>query len=327
MEKFLKYEIKPTLENNNENHVKFEIVPLQKGFGITIGNALRRTLLSSIPGSAMFAIKIPNVTHEFQALKGIKEDVNQIILNLKNLVIKISESSYSDEELASLKLEQWPTLKINKSGAGVVSAKDIEAPAGFEILNKDLYICEITDPKTTFKLDIYATRGRGFKTFSENREMVNTLSVIATDSNFSPIIQVGYSVADHKSSKTVTNDALTIEVTTNGSINATDAVILATKILVEHLNPILDLNETIKQLSIVNEEIQQKKANTLSIQIEDLNLSVRSYNCLKKSGIQTIEELTNLTKAEVEKINNLGKKSLREIKKHWSEYGLKFKDE
>lgn len=327
MEKFLKYEIKPTLENNNENHVKFEIVPLQKGFGITIGNALRRTLLSSIPGSAMFAIKIPNVTHEFQALKGIKEDVNQIILNLKNLVIKISESSYSDEELASLKLEQWPTLKINKSGVGVVSAKDIEAPAGFEILNKDLYICEITDPKTTFKLDIYATRGRGFKTFSENREMVNTLSVIATDSNFSPIIQVGYSVADHKSSKTVTNDALTIEVTTNGSINATDAVILATKILVEHLNPILDLNETIKQLSIVNEEIQQKKANTLSIQIEDLNLSVRSYNCLKKSGIQTIEELTNLTKAEVEKINNLGKKSLREIKKQLSEYGLKFKDE
>ncbi len=327
MEKFLKYEIKPIIKKEDSKQTKFVIQPLQKGFGTTIGNALRRTLLSNIPGSSVFAVKIPGVTHEFQAIKGVKEDVTQIILNLKNLVLKISESAFSDEDLASTKLEQWPTLNISKKGPGVVTAADIEAPTGMEIINKNLYICTITDDKSSFDMEIYATRGRGFKTFTENRELINTLSVIATDSNFSPIIQVGYHVDDYKITKTLTGDSLTMEVTTNGSIDATDAVALAAKILAEHFNPLIELNEKVKEMQVINQQLEQQKANTLSIAIEDLNLSVRSYNCLKRYGIQTIQELTNMTKSQVEKINNLGKKSLREIQKQLTDYGLTFKDE
>lgn len=327
MEKFLKYDIKPIIEKTDSKQTKFIIKPLQKGFGTTIGNALRRTLLSNIPGASIFAIKLPGVTHEFQAVKGIKEDVTQIILNLKNLVLKISESSFSDEDLEKTKLEQWPTISITKKGKCTITAADIECPAGIEVVNKNLYICTLTDEKSSIDLEIYATRGRGFRTFSENRELINTLSVIATDSNFSPIIQVGYHVDDFKISKTLTGDALTMEVTTNGSIEATDAVALAAKILVEHFNPLISLNDKVKEIQVINEREEQEKANKLSIAIEDLNLSVRSYNCLKRYGIQTIQELTNMTKSQVEKINNLGKKSLREIQKQLTDYGLTFKEE
>ncbi len=327
MEKFLKYTIKPIINNKDSKETSFVLQPLEKGFGTTIGNALRRTLLSNIPGASIFAIKIPGITHEFQAIKGIKEDVTQIVLNLKNLVLKISESAFSDEELASTKLEQWPTLHISKKKAGVVTAADIEVPVGMEVVNKNLYICTITDDKASLDMEIYATRGRGFKTFAENRELVNTLSVIATDSNFSPIIQVGYHVDDYKITKTLTGDSLVMEVTTNGSIDASDAVALASKILVEHFSPIIDLNEKVKEVQVMNEKIAAERANSLSIPIEDLNLSVRSYNSLKKHGIQTTQELTNLTKAQVEKFNNLGKKSLREIQEKLNERKLSFKEE
>ncbi|MDE7433640.1 MAG: hypothetical protein K2M43_00590 [Mycoplasmoidaceae bacterium] len=216
---------------------------------------------------------------------------------------------------------------MSKKGTGTVTAADIETPAGIEIINKNLYICTITDEKAGFDAEIYATRGRGFRTFSENRELINTLSVIATDSNFCPIIQVGYHVDDYKITKTLTGDALTMEVTTNGSIDATKAIALASKILMEHFAPLIELDEKVKEIEVIHEREEQKKVNTLSIPIEEMNLSVRSYNCLKRYGIQTIQELTNMTKAQVEKINNLGKKSLREIQKQLTDYGLTFKEE
>lgn len=327
MEKFLKYTIKPEIEANNSQQARFTIGTLEKGFGVTLGNALRRTMLSNIPGGSIFAIKIPNVNHEFQAINGIKEDVTQIILNLKNLVITIDENVISDDELAGTKIEQWPTLKISKKGNGEIYASDIEIPSGFDVVNKDLYIATITNATTKFDLEIYAIRGRGFKTFAQNREMVNSLNVIATDSNFSPIVRVGYTIEEQKVSKTVTGDILTLDVATNGAISPQDAVAMAAKILSEHLKPLIDINSAIETMQIIKEHEEEKKQEGLSIPIEELTLSVRSYNCLKRHGIQTINQLTTMSKNDVEKIKNLGKKSLREIQKQLLEYGLTFKEE
>lgn len=327
MEKFLKYTIKPEIESTNSQQAKFTIGTLEKGFGVTLGNALRRTMLSNIPGASVFAIKIPGVNHEFQAITGVKEDVTQIVLNLKNLVITIDENVISDDELTNTKIEQWPTLKISKKGNGEIYASDIELPSGFNIVNKDLYIATVTNASTKLEVEIYAIRGRGFRTFAQNREMVNSINIIATDSNFSPIVRVGYTVEEQKVSKTVTGDILTLEVATNGAISPQDSVAMAAKILSEHLKPLIDVNAAIETMQIIKEHEEEKKQEGLSIPIEELTLSVRSYNCLKRHGIQTINQLTTMTKGEVEKIKNLGKKSLREIQKQLVEYGLTFKEE
>jgi DNA-directed RNA polymerase subunit alpha len=177
------------------------------------------------------------------------------------------------------------------------------------------------------EVEIYAIRGRGFRTFAQNREMVNSINIIATDSNFSPIVRVGYTVEEQKVSKTVTGDILTLEVATNGAISPQDSVAMAAKILSEHLKPLIDVNAAIETMQIIKEHEEEKKQEGLSIPIEELTLSVRSYNCLKRHGIQTINQLTTMTKGEVEKIKNLGKKSLREIQKQLVEYGLTFKEE
>jgi DNA-directed RNA polymerase subunit alpha len=177
------------------------------------------------------------------------------------------------------------------------------------------------------EIEIYAIRGRGFKTFAQNREMINSLNIIATDSNFSPIVRVGYIVEEQKISKTITGDILILDVATNGAISPQDSVAMAAKILSEHLKPFIDINTAIETMQIMKEHEEEKKQEGLSIPIEELTLSVRSYNCLKRRGIQTINELTAMTKTEVEKIKNLGKKSLREIQKQLVEYGLTFKEE
>jgi DNA-directed RNA polymerase subunit alpha len=218
-------------------------------------------------------------------------------------------------------------MKIFSKGAGQIHASDIELPAGFEILNKDLYICSLTDASTKFEMEIYATRGRGFRSFNQNKEIVNTLSIIATDSNFSPIIRVGYAIEEQKISKTDTGDILVLDVATTGAISPQNAVAYASKILVEHFTPLVNINEAINQIKVMNEQIEQQKATTLATPIEDLNLSVRSYNCLKRRGIQTIQELASMNKFEIEKIKNLGKKSLREIIKQLQAYGITFKEE
>lgn len=327
MKKFLKYNIVPKIDEKNPQQAKFTISPLEKGMGNTLGNALRRTLLFDIPGASIFAIKINDATHEFQALKGIKEDVTQIILNLKGLFIKIDNEAFSDEDLDNTHIEQWPVMSINASGQKVITAADIEVPPGFEIINKDLYICELTTASSKLDLKIYATRGYGFTTFDVNHEKVNALSIIATDSNFSPIISVNYTVNETKISKHEVGDELTIELSTNGAISPAESVAYAAKVLSEHLQPIININEKINEIKLMAEEKQKQEVKTASTSIEDMNLSVRSFNCLKRAGIQTVQQLIDKPRSEVEKIKNLGRKSLREIQKKLLEYGLTFKEE
>ncbi|WP_027120110.1 DNA-directed RNA polymerase subunit alpha [[Mycoplasma] testudinis] len=327
MERFIKYDINVVKEEDNKNLGRYSIHPLQSGFGITIGNALRRIMLSNLPGASVFAVKIKDVTREFQAIPGVVEDVTQIILNLKNLVVVINENVISDQMLAETPVEKWPVLKLDISEPGDISAAQIECPAGFEIINKDLHICTKTSDKSKkLTMEIYATRGRGFKTFSENRDLMKTLLVLPVDSNFSPIVKVSYSVEEVKSSKDSMTDRLYLEVATNGAITAGDAISMAAKILVEHLNPLIDINQSLHDLEVMREKSLEVRSQTLSTPIENLDLTVRSYNCLKRQGIQTIQELTERPKNEIEKIRNLGKKSLREINKKLLEYGLKLKN-
>ena len=321
MEKFIKYNIQPNIKELNEFHGHFEIGPLETSFGITIGNALRRVILSNIPGSSVFAIKIPGVNHEFQAIDGIKEDVTQIILNLKQLVLKISDDAIAEDT----KFENWPTMKVSAKESGTITAGDIEVPVGFEVVNKDLYICTKTNSSKKFEMEIYARNGRGFKTFKENQENINTLGIIATDSNFCPVLQVGYHVEEKKISKNQMGDMLSMDIVTNGAISPTDALAYASRILVEHFEILVGVNEKIAQIKMMAEQEEEKKQHQLTVSIDDLGLSVRSYNCLKRNGIRTLQELSNMTRGDVEKIKNLGKTSLREISKKLTEYGLSFK--
>lgn len=326
MEKFLKYEVTAEYsENKQKDYGKFTIKPLERGFGNTLGNSLRRVLLSNIVGYSLFAIKVPGINHEFQAIKGVKEDLTQIILNLKNLVLIIDEEVFGEQEQSATPFEKWPTLKIESDG-GVVTAADIETPVGFTIVNKDMYIATV-DKGSKFKMDLYAKTGRGFVTFSENKELINAINVISVDSNFSPVIRVGYSVSDMKTTKKDTNDVLTLEIITNGSISAVDALAMSAKILLEHYKPLVQLSETMDEMAIMNDEVLASKKATLAIPIDELELSVRSYNCLKRAGIQTITQLTDKTKSEIEKIRNLGKKSFKEIVKKIQDRNMKFKDE
>lgn len=325
MNKFLKYNIDFDTLLENDNYGKFTIKPLEKGFGNTIGNGLRRALIGNIIGASLFAIKIPNAPHEFQAIKGVKEDVTDLTLNLKRLVIKFQEDVSSIDSLEDTKIEKWPVMQIKSTG-GIITAKDIICPSEFKILNPDLYICSVAEG-TKFSMDLYATVGRGFKSFQENKELINSIGIIAVDSNFSPIIRTSYSIEEIKTSKSDTNDALTLEVVTNGSISPSDAVALASKILIDHYSPLVEINKKISEFNTMRDDSEQTSNNFLSIPIEELDLSVRSFNCLKRAGIQTIHQITNMTRLEIEKIRNLGKKSLKEIVKKIEDRNLTFKDE
>lgn len=327
MERFLKYKIEVDSSNNdNLDYGKFIVKPLERGFGNTLGNSLRRVLLSNVEGYSLFAVKVPGISHEFQAVKGVKEDLTQIILNLKKLIIKIDNEIFGEEQQGTTPLEKWPTLKIDSNG-GIVRAADIETPTGFTIINKDMYICTV-DKNSKFKMDLYAKTGRGFVTFEENKEKLDAINTIAVDSNFSPVVRVSYSVKEYKTSKNNTSDELTIEIVTNGSIKATDALSMSAKILIEHYQPIVNLNETMNEYRVMNSDDSiSKNSSSLAISIDELELSVRSYNCLKRAGIQTIQQLTDKTKNEIEKIRNLGKKSFKEIIKKIQDRNMKLKDE
>ena len=282
MEKFLRYSIQIGKDQNKDSDYGiFVIKPLERGFGNTIGNSLRRVLLSNIVGHSLFAVKIPGITHEFQPIKGVKEDLTQIILNLKRLVVKIDQQIFGEDEQKETSLEKWPTLKIDFSKGGVVRASDIETPVGFEIINKDMYIATV-DSGAKLKMELFVKTGRGFVTFSENKELINAINVIAVDSNFSPVIKVGYKVSDIKTTKNEINDVLELEVATNGSISAAEAVAMSAKILEEHYKPIVtELFENYNDLKVINEEATiPTSKSSLAISIDELELSVRSYNCL-----------------------------------------------
>lgn len=306
------YKITECMESNH--YGKFELEPLERGFGTTIGNALRRVMLSSLPGSSVISVKIDGVMHEFQKIDGIREDVTTIILNVKNLVVK----NHSNE---------IKTLRLSANTEGVVTAAMIEKDADIEIINPELEICNLVKGG---KIDMELTiaNGRGYVEAKANKELLTDAKVgtIPVDASFSPIEIVKYEVLDTRVGQNENYDKLILEVTTDGSMTPEEAIALASKILVEHFNLMCDLNAIANISGIMQEKQVDTITKTLETPIEEVEFSVRAYNCLKRAGIHTIQDLVNKKEIEVTKIRNLGKKSLKEVLDKVADLGLKFKE-
>lgn len=321
MQKFerAKFEVKNYSES--ENYGKFVIEPLERGFGTTLGNALRRVMLSSLPGGAVFSIKIDNVFHEFTSIPNVKEDVTLIILNIKNLILDIDPE---DDEVY--------TLRIQKEGPCVVTAADIECPTGVKVLNPELVICHL-EKGGNFECELKAQIGRGYVSNEENKRIYKTSSqgigTIYTDAIYTPVTKCNFFVEPTRVGESTKYDKLTVEINTDGSISPQASIALASKILIDHLNLLTEVDNVIAscQDSVVKETSSERGANKINISIEDLDLQVRSYNCLKRAGITTVEELTQKSEDEIAKIRNLGKKSLKEVKDKIYELGLKFRND
>lgn len=316
MQKFerAEFEVKEYVES--EHYGKFVFEPLERGFGTTIGNALRRVLLSSLPGAAVFAIKMDGVYHEFTAIPGVVEDVTAIILNIKKLILKIA-----DDEVY--------TLRISKRGPGEVRGSDIICPEGVEILSKDHYICTLEEDGV-LEMELQARVGRGYVSADTNKQLYQTqnqpLGTIYTDAIYTPVEQVSYLSEPTRVGQNAKYDKVTLEITTDGSITPAESVAWAAKILIDHLQLLTKVDEQVSEMDSVMKEAQGEVQNKgLVMMIEDLDLSVRSYNCVKRAGIQTVEELTQKTEDEMMRVRNLGKKSLKEVKDKIYELGLSFK--
>ena len=290
---------------------KFVIEPLERGYGITIGNALRRILLSSLPGVAVNSIRIDGVLHEFSTVPGVKEDVTEIILTLKELSANIDG-------------EGSRTLKIQAQGPCTVTGADIICPPDVEILNKDLVIATLDD-NAKFNMDINIDKGRGYVPAEENKTENMPIGVLPVDSIYTTVQKVSYHVENTRVGQKSDYDKLTLEVWTNGSINPQEGISLAAKVLVEHLNLFIDLTEHVSNVEIMVEKEEDQKEKVLEMTIEELDLSVRSYNCLKRAGINTVEELANKSEDDMMKVRNLGKKSLEEVIQKLEELGLGLK--
>lgn len=313
---FEKFEIKKADYDGTENYGRFVIEPLERGFGLTVGNALRRALLSSLPGASVYAVEVEGARHEFSALEGIEEDVTMIVLNLKDLVLKIEDGS-----------EENKRLEIDVKGPAVVTAKDIVAPTGVSVINPELEIAHVVEGGHLHMV-LHARNGRGYVTSEMNKVFHPHLEVgvIATDSNYSPVLMASYSVEPTRVGHDSHFDKLTLEVQTNGSMTPQAAVAMAAKILVEHFNKYLDLESRTHDINIEKEVVVHEENKYENIMIEELDLSVRSYNCLKRAGIQTVLELTEKSEDEMIKVKNLGKKSLKEIKEKLAGIGLNFRN-
>lgn len=314
MIKFEKPDYKITEMQETSNYAKFELEPLERGFGTTIGNALRRVLLSSLPGSAVTTVKIDGVMHEFQKIEGVVEDVTTIILAIKNLVVK----NHSNEE---------KTIRLVKSTEGPVTAGDIEKDADIDIINPDLVLCNLVKGGK-ISMEMTVNNGRGYVPSAENKAKLaeTKVGVIAIDSNYSPIEVVKYDVLDTRVGQDESYDKLVMEITTDGSMAPDEAMALAAKILIEHFNIVADINEISNVTGIMQEKKADNKAKTLETPIEEVEFSVRAYNCLKRAGVHTLQDLVNMKEAEVTKIRNLGKKSLKEVFDKVEELGLSFKE-
>jgi len=315
MIKFEKPQYKVTEYDETSNYGKFELEPLEKGFGLTLGNALRRVMLSSLPGSAITSINIDGVDHEFQTITGIYEDVTAIVLNLKGIVIK----NHSEEE-------QVLTLNVDKEG--VVTAGDIECPADVEIINKDQEICTIVKGGK-LNMEMTVSNGRGYVRAEANKKLLKKAKIgtIAIDSIYSPIERVNYEVEEARVGQSTNYDKLVMEIWTNGSMKAEEAIALASRILIEHLNILADLNEIADITGIMAEKEEDPKVKALETSIDDMEFSVRAYNCLKRSGINTMQDLVNRKESDMMKIRNLGKKSLKEVLDKVKAMGLSFKND
>lgn len=302
--------------DENTHYGKYVIEPLERGFGTTIGNALRRVLLSSLPGAAVFSVKIEGVYHEFTSIPGVKEDVTSIILNLKELIMTIS-----DDEIY--------TLRISQKGPKVVTAADIECPTNVNILNKELVIATVAEGGV-LEMELKVRNGRGYVGADINKQIFQSSSqgigTIYTDSIYTPTQRVAYTVEPTRIGHDTKYDRLIVEIWTDGSIRPQDAIALGAKILRDHFDVIMGIKETLSETeSLIKPNTANYDKPTTTMMIEDLDLSVRSYNCLKRAGIQTVEELTQKTEEEMMRVRNLGKKSLKEVKDKLHELGLGFK--
>jgi len=311
---------KPTIEcaelSNGGNYGRFVVEPLERGNATTLGNSLRRILLSSLPGTAVRWIKIENVLHEFSTVPGVKEDVIEIILNLKSLSAKI----HSDEDVK--------ILRIEATEAGEITAGDIIADMDVEILNTDLHICTL-DENSRLYMEIALGQGRGYVAAENNKEVGLPIGIIPVDSIYTPVKKVNFSVEKTRVGKVADYDKLTLEIWTDGTIKADEATSIGAKIMSEHLNLFIDLTDSVTGVEIMVEKEEDIKEKVLEMTIEELDLSVRSYNCLKRAGINTVEELTNRSEDDMMKVRNLGKKSLEEVKQKLAELdlGLRTEDE
>ena len=307
------YKITDSIENNF--YGRFELEPLERGFGTTIGNALRRVMLSSLPGSAISSIKIDGVLHEFQTIDGVYEDVTTIILNLKGIVFK----NHSNEE---------KVVRINTTKEGEITAGDIEHDADIEVINPDKVICHLSKG-ASFNMEMTVTNGRGYVRSEDNKRIhdIKKVGEIAVDSLYSPIERVSYEVGSARVGQDESYDKLILDVWTNGSIKPEEAIALASRILIEHLEIVTDLSAIADVSGMMIEKTEDPKVKALETSIEDLDFSVRAYNCLKRAGIHTLQDLVNKSESDMMKIRNLGKKSLKEVLDKIRDMGLVLRDE
>ncbi|MFP4286517.1 MAG: DNA-directed RNA polymerase subunit alpha [Candidatus Izemoplasmataceae bacterium] len=308
--KDLKFE-KPNTKIIEESDTfgKFEVSPLERGYGITLGNSLRRILLSSLPGSAIVNCQIDGVQHEFSAIDGVVEDVTTIVLNLKDVVLSIDSDDPNIEK----------TLEINVEGPHTITAKDIIHDNDVTIINEDQHIATVTEG--SFRMTLTARRGIGYVSAERNKEFNKLVGVIPIDSIYTPVQRVKYEVEKTRHEEFADLDKLIIELETNGSVTPKEAMGIAAKMMINHLEVVVELSEKAKEEDFMVERESEQSSQTLEMQIEDLDLSVRSYNCLKRAGIHTVQELTQKTEEDMMKVRNLGKKSLKEVKQKLEDLG------
>jgi len=297
--------------SEDNKYGRFVVEPLERGYGITLGNSLRRIMLSSLPGVAVSQIKIEGVLHEFSSIPGVKEDVTEIVMNVKSLAIKNNSDA-----------NEVKTAYIEYEGEGVVRASDIQVDQDIEILNPDLVIATLSGKDTKLYMELTITRGRGYVGADKNKTEDLPIGVIAIDSIYTPVERVNVTVENTRVGQITDYDKLTLDVFTNGTLVPDEAVSLAAKVLSEHLSLFIDLSENAKTAEVMVEKEDDEKEKVLEMSIDELELSVRSYNCLKRAGINTVEELTNKTSEDMMKVRNLGRKSLEEVLAKLKELGL-----
>ena len=306
---------KPNIEiveiSEDKKYGKFVCEPLERGYGITLGNSLRRIMLSSLPGTAVSRIKIDGVVHEFSSIPGVKEDVTEIVMNVKELAIRNSSSD-----------NQPKTAYIEASGEGIVRASDIKVDQDIEIMNPDQVIATLSGPDAKLNMELTIVNGRGYVGADKNKSEDAPIDSIAIDSIFTPVERVNMTVENTRVGQQTDFDKLTLDVWTNGTIKPDNAVSLAAKVLSEHLSLFIDLSEDAKTVVVMTEKEDDEKSKILDMNIDELELSVRSYNCLKRAGINTVEELCSKTPDDMMKVRNLGRKSLEEVLAKLKELGL-----
>ena len=306
---------KPTIEciysNEDPNYGKFVVEPLERGYGTTLGNSLRRILLSSLPGVAVTSVKIDGILHEFSTIPGVKEDVTEIILNLKKLAVKLNG-------------ENTKRVLINAIGPKEVTAADILGDSDVEIFNPELHIATLEE-NATLIMEINLARGRGYVPAEMNKDENTPISVIPTDSIFTPVRKVNFTVENTRVGQVTDYDRLVLEIWTDGSVTPSEGVSIGSKIMQEHLSLFVELTDSAEGMEIMVEKEENQKEKALEMTIEELELSVRSFNCLKRAAINTVEELTHRSEEDMTKVRNLGKKSLDEVKHKLEELGLSLK--